>query len=110
MVTAEHGTSRRAKLDCYLSRAHRRPEPKQRCVAFRRPTAPIRRARLDWARQDRTHSLWDAARYPLLLVIKPSALSSLLGVARFLPLRVAPMTLKACRVGHVAFPDVTAEA
>jgi hypothetical protein len=110
MVTAEHGTSRRAKLDCYFSCAHRRPELKKRCITFRRPATPIRRARLDWVRQDRTHSLWDAARSPLLLLVKPIALSSLLGVTRFLPLHVAPMTLKACRVGRVAFTDVTADA
>ena len=43
---AEHGISCRTKLNCHLSRAHRRPEPKKRCITFRRPVAPISRAQL----------------------------------------------------------------
>ena len=41
MIAAKHGASRRTKLDGYPFRAHRRPEPKQRCVRLRRPAAPI---------------------------------------------------------------------
>jgi hypothetical protein len=61
-------------------------------------------------RQDQTHSLWDAARSPLLLLVKPIALSSLLGVTRFLPLHGEPLALDASGGAHAALTDMPVDA